>query len=72
VSLMLGFEVPWRSGHIGGSDSELEDARWFTRDEVGAAAADDSWEADDDGGEGLLLPPRSAIARRLIEGWLDP
>jgi NAD+ diphosphatase len=71
VSLMLGFEAPFREGNIGGSDSELEDARWFTRDEVAAAAADDSWEAPDDEGEGLLLPPRSAIARRLIEGWLE-
>jgi NAD+ diphosphatase len=70
VSLMLGFEVPWREGDIGGSDTELEDAGWFTREEVAAAAVDDSWEAAGDGGEGLLLPPRSAIARRLIEGWL--
>ena len=34
------------------------------------AAADDSWDTPDDGGDSLLLPPRSAIARRLIEGWL--
>jgi NAD+ diphosphatase len=70
-SLMLGFIVPWEGGDIGGADQELEDARWFSRGEVAAAAADDSWDTPDDGGDGLLLPPRSAIARRLIEGWLD-
>ena len=69
-SLMLGFRCPWREGDIGGADQELEDARWFARDEVAAAVADDSWDTPDDGGQGLLLPPRSAIARRLIEGWL--
>ncbi len=76
-SLMLGFTAPWEEGEIGGADEELEDARWFARDEVATAAADDSWETPDDppsrgagGGDSLLLPPRAAIARRLIEGWL--
>lgn len=69
-SLMLGFIAPWLEGDIGGADEELEDARWFGRDEVAAAAADDSWDTPHDGGDSLLLPPRSAIARRLIEGWL--
>ena len=67
---MLGFTAPWEEGEIGGADEELEDARWFARDEVATAAADDSWETPDDGGDSLLLPPRAAIARRLIEGWL--
>ena len=70
VSLMLGFSVPYEGGEIGAGDGELEDARWFTRGEVAAAAADDSWEESRQGGDGLLLPPRAAIARRLIEGWL--
>ncbi len=69
-SLMLGFTAPWLDGEIGGADEELEDARWFTRDQVAAAATDDSWATPDDDGDGLLLPPRSAIARRLIEDWL--
>lgn len=70
-SLMLGFHVPWISGAISGDDDELEDARWFTREEVRVASRyEDSW--DEPGtGEGLLLPPRSAIARRLIEEWVD-
>lgn len=69
-SLMLGFHVPYRSGEIGGTDDELEDARWFSRDEVRAGAEVDSWD-DPPPGEGLVLPPRSAIARRLVEAWLD-
>ncbi len=69
MSLMLGFHVPWISGDIDGSDDELEDARWFSRDEVVEATGDDSWDEPREG-EGLLLPPRSAIARRLIEQWL--
>ncbi|MDO9353006.1 MAG: NAD(+) diphosphatase [Solirubrobacteraceae bacterium] len=70
MSLMLGFHVPWTGGDIAGDDDELEDARWFSRDEVVDATGDDSWE-EPRPGEGLLLPPRSAIARRLVEGWLD-
>ncbi|MGE4425509.1 MAG: NAD(+) diphosphatase [Solirubrobacteraceae bacterium] len=70
-SLMLGFHVPYLDGDIAGEDDELEDARWFTRDEVATAArGDDSWD-DPPHGEGLLLPPRSAIARRLVDDWLD-
>ena len=68
-SLMLGFVVPWRSGAIAGTDDELEDARWFSRAEVAEAATVDSWD-DPPPGDGLVLPPRSAIARRLIDSWL--
>jgi NAD+ diphosphatase len=68
-SLMLGFHVPYLEGAIGGTDDELQDARWFSRAEVREAAQDDSWD-DPPAGDGLLLPPRSAIARRLIEEWI--
>ena len=69
LSLMLGFHVPYERGEIGGTDDELEHAAWFSREEVQDATGDDSWE-EPRPGTGLLLPPRSAIARRLIEGWL--
>ena len=72
ASLMLGFTVAWVSGEVGGTDPELEDVRWFTREEVIAAAAlDDNWDGQPAGGVELLLPPRLAIARRLIEHWLS-
>jgi NAD+ diphosphatase len=37
-------------------DDELEDARWFTREEVNAGH--------------ITLPPHEAISRRLIDHWL--
>ena len=73
-SLMLGFHVPWASGEPDASDDELQDARWFSRAEIKAAArddADDDWETPGDPGDELRLPPRLAIARRLIEAWLS-
>ena len=60
-SLMLGFIADWAAGDPQPRD-EVEDARWFDRAEVAEAAA----------GRGeLKLPPRLAIAHRLIEGWLS-
>lgn len=71
ASLMLGFTAPYTSGEINRADEELEDAAWFDRDQVAAAASDDNaWEESVDG-DGLLLPPRSSIARQLIEEWLS-
>jgi NAD+ diphosphatase len=71
ASLMIGFMAPWTEGEPGGSDDELADLRWFSRDEVEAATGpqSDDWLAGEDASR-LLLPPRMAIARRLIERWL--
>jgi NAD+ diphosphatase len=72
ASLMLGFIAPWVSGRPGGTDPELEDVRWFARHEVLAATeSEDRWDAAPAAGVDLLLPPRVAIARRLLEHWLD-
>jgi NAD+ diphosphatase len=63
ASLMLGFIAPWISGEPDHTHDELDDARWFSREELAAAAA----------GEGEHhLPPPYAIARTLIDGWLLP
>ena len=43
------------------SDGELEDARWFSREELEEAAA---------GRGDMRLPPPIAIARTLIDAWL--
>ena len=75
-SLMLGFEAPWRAGEPRALEDDIEDVRWFSRDEVAAAAAEDvdGWGGGPDPARPdettLLLPPRLAIARRLLEGWL--
>jgi NADH pyrophosphatase NudC (nudix superfamily) len=52
-----------RSGEPRGVDDELEDVRWFDRDDLAGAIAgrDDS---------PLGVPPRFAIARRLMERWV--
>jgi NAD+ diphosphatase len=56
TSLMLGFTARWASGEPAVGDGELDDVRWFTRDEIAGGA--------------VLLPPPEAIARRLIDVWL--
>jgi NAD+ diphosphatase len=66
-SLMLGFTVPWVSGEPVRQEDEIEDVRWFTRAEVARAT---DWEPQDAEAAPLALPPRHAIARRLIESWL--
>ncbi len=73
ASLMLGFQAPWTAGEPGGADPELEDVRWFNRAVIAVAAErEDTWtDAEVPGGPELLLPPRSAIARRLVEHWLE-
>ncbi|HZB74698.1 MAG TPA: NAD(+) diphosphatase [Solirubrobacteraceae bacterium] len=74
ASLMLGFEAPWTGGEPRAQEDEIQDVRWFSRAEVAEAAAldADGWGGTPDAapGEGLLLPPRLAIARRLLEQWL--
>jgi NAD+ diphosphatase len=55
-SLMLGFSARWAGGKPAVRDAELEDVGWFTREAIV-------------GGD-VLLPPPTAIARRLIDEWL--
>jgi NAD+ diphosphatase len=74
ASLMLGFSAPYASGEPEIRDAELQDVRWFERAELERAAAQDDnkddWGTPGDPGGPLRLPPRLAIARRLIDGWL--
>jgi NAD+ diphosphatase len=62
-SLMLGFFAEYASGEPTPRDDELEDVRWFTRTELEGMRAGTV--------DGLGLPPPIAIARRLIDEWLD-
>ncbi len=61
-SLMLGFQAVAEPDPPRASD-ELEDVRWFSREEV-TRALDGA-----PGGEGLRLPPAISISRWLIAGW---
>ncbi len=56
-SLMLGFEARATTREVRLAPDELEDARWFTREEVRQR-------------QGVELPSTISIARRLIEDWL--
>jgi NAD+ diphosphatase len=57
ASLMLGFEARAAGGELGPGDNELEDVRWFTRDDLRSGQP--------------LLPPPASIAHWLITNWLD-
>jgi len=62
-SLMIGCHAEAEYSELKIDTAELEDARWFTRDEVEAALSEDP----------LALfqpPPKAAIARTLLERWV--
>jgi NAD+ diphosphatase len=72
VSLMLGFHATYAGGDAApqAADGELDDVRWFTRDEVvNAVGGDASW-IDGAPSDQLMLPPRTAIARLLVDRWV--
>jgi NAD+ diphosphatase len=62
ASLMLGFTARYAGGEARARDGELEGVRWFSRAEL---------EAMRDGRADEFLPPPDAIARRLVDAWLD-
>ncbi len=62
-SLMVGCTSRALSSELTIDVSEIEDARWFTRDEVAAAI-------EGRGDAPFLPPPSHAIARTLLERWL--
>jgi NAD+ diphosphatase len=61
ASLMLGFEARSDGGEPVIGDGELDDVRWFARDDVAAASRGEAW---------FQLPGEVSIARTLIERWL--
>jgi NAD+ diphosphatase len=62
-SLMIGCHAIAQSAKLTVDTTELEDARWFSRDEVRSALCGEP-EAP------FQPPPRTAIARTLMEHWL--
>jgi NAD+ diphosphatase len=63
-SLMIGCHARALGTELAVDFTELEDARWFTRDEVAAALAGEQ-------GAPFQAPSRWAIARTLLEDWLE-
>ena len=62
-SLMIGCTAKAQSSELTIDTAELEDARWFSREEIAEAL---------EGGPNAAFqpPPRAAIARTLLERWL--
>jgi len=60
ASLMLGFTARARDATICLDGEELEDARWFTREQIRQGVRDET----------LRLSPRSSISRWLLDAWL--
>jgi len=64
-SLMLGFRARAETAAIRIDEREIEDARWFTPDELSEFG---EWGNAPEGE--MRLPRKDSIARRLIDGWL--
>ncbi|GAB3831183.1 NAD(+) diphosphatase [Pontibacter rugosus] len=60
-SIMVGFKAVAANRAIQVDNKELEDARWFTRDEIKEGLQHST----------LLLPPQFSIAFELIRDWFD-
>jgi NAD+ diphosphatase len=56
-SLMLGYEARVVGGTVEAVDNELEDVRWFSREELRSGSG--------------AFPPSASIAHWLITGWLE-
>ena len=56
-SLMIGFTARAAAEAVPRADEELEDARWFTREQIASGTP--------------LLPPPQSVSFRLIEDWFD-
>jgi NAD+ diphosphatase len=64
MSLMIGCHARATNANITVDREELEDARWFTRDETALMFT---------GGhpEGISIPPPMAIAHHIIRAWVE-
>jgi len=63
-TLMIGCYAEARSFEIARDEIELEDCRWFTREEVAKML-------EAPAGEGFSAPPIGAIAHRLMRDWME-
>ena len=60
-SIMLGFHARALGPEIRINPGELEDARWYTREQLRHSPEDNSFR----------MPRRVSIARRLVDDWLE-
>jgi NAD+ diphosphatase len=64
MSLMIGCHARAENADITVDRTELEDARWFTRDEVALMFVGQH-------PEGITIPPPIAIAHHIIRAWVE-
>ena len=64
MSLMIGCHAQAATREIKVDREELEDARWFTRDEVTLMFKGEH-------PEGISIPPPIAIAHHIIRAWVE-
>jgi NAD+ diphosphatase len=64
MSLMIGCHARATNSNITVDREELEDARWFTRDEVALMFIGQH-------PEGISIPPPIAIAHHIIRAWVE-
>jgi len=62
-SLMMGLLADVDSGEARPDQTELEEVRWFTKDEAGALLRGEL--------AGVFIPPPLAIAHQLIKAWAE-
>ena len=67
-TLMIGCYGEALDSDILRDESELEDCRWFSREEV-RAILNGTGPTNEDGTPELFMPPEMAIANRLIADW---
>ena len=63
-SLMIGLLAEVSDDDARPDFNELESVRWFTRDEIRTMISDGAY-------DGVLPAPRLAIARHLLEAWVQ-
>ena len=63
-SLMIGCYGRAESFDVRRDETELEDCRWFTRDEVRKMI-------DGTHPDGIIVPVSGAVAYRIIQDWVD-
>ncbi|MEL6503120.1 MAG: NAD(+) diphosphatase [Pseudomonadota bacterium] len=69
-TLMIGCYAQALEETIVKDEAELDDCRWFHRDAVRAVLAGEG-EKNEDGSPKFFMPPKLAIANRLVADWVE-
>lgn len=69
-TLMIGCYGVALDAEIDMDGEELDDCRWFTRDEL-RAILNGEGPTNEDGSPQFFMPPKMAIANRLVTDWVD-